>query len=1282
MATEAPGARLLGNGRYAVLVTASGTGRSRWQGTQLTAWTGDRTEDGDGFFVYLRDLESGRFTSLAPRPAGDATASHAARATAGSLALATQRDGIESTLEICVPPDADAEVRRATLVNRSKRARTLELTSYAEVVLNDAAAHAAHPAFSKLFVETDWVAASRALLARRRPRSASERTPWLVHALAAPGAVELETDRARFLGRGRSASAPRALALRAPLSGTVGSVLDPVVSLRCRFDLAPGERVEATWVVGAADEREAALAIATRFADADAVEASFAGAAAWEARELARLGLTEERAAFLHELGAAVLYGHPALRADAALLRRARGEHADLWRHAVAQDRPFAVCDAAVPSDPVLRELLVARAFWGARGAPVDLVVVCDDPAAFDAATREALAEAGRNPGSGGIALRRRAELDPREHDVLLASARLVVRGRMPTPEDLRETPPSAPSGRFAPAPAATAAVPPGRGEPLRAANGFGGFARDGREYVVRLEPDADGGLRAPPMPWINTVSNEGFGFLVSESGAGYTWSGNSRENRLTPWSNDPISDPHGEALYVRDEESGSFWSPLPGPVPHGAGYEVRHGFGYTTWRHESEGLEQEVCQFAAAGDPLKVVRVRIRNPGAQDRRLSLFSYHRLVLGGLAEVSARTVTTDFDAEAGATLAENHVRSGFGGGIAFAAVLGPLGTRGTSFTTDRAAFLGRHGDPSRPAALCDAALLDGAVGAGLDPCAAWQVSAELEGGSTLECSFLLGEAPTRPAVRALLERWRRPGAVEHAFEAVREHWRGLVSAVEIETPSAELDLVMNGWLLYQVLSCRLWGRSAFYQSGGAFGFRDQLQDAAALVYARPDLTRAQILLHAAHQFAEGDVLHWWHPPAGRGIRTRFCDDLVWLPYVTAFYVETTGDLGLLDERAPFLRARELAAGEDEAYLAPEVSSEQGDVYTHCCRALDRALTRGAHGLPLMGTGDWNDGMNRVGREGRGESVWMGFFLHFVLGRFLPLCDRRGDRARAERYRAYQTALAAALNDAGWDGAWYRRAYYDDGTPLGSAQNDECRIDAIAQAWSVISGVAPRERAELAMQAVEHELVSDSAKLIRLLWPPFDKTAHDPGYIKGYVPGIRENGGQYTHGACWVVRAAAELGWRDRALELLERISPVAHARTPEQVAIYQVEPYVVVADIYGTPPHVGRGGWSWYTGSAGWFYRIALESLLGLRVEGGDTLVLRPRVPDGWPRYRIRYRLPDGATRYEIEVDNPNGRAERVVEAAVDGVAVAPVDGAARIPLSRDRRLHRIALSLG
>jgi len=532
------------------------------------------------------------------------------------------------------------------------------------------------------------------------------------------------------------------------------------------------------------------------------------------------------------------------------------------------------------------------------------------------------------------------------------------------------------------------------------------------------------------------------------------------------------------------------------------------------------------------------------------------------------------------------------------------------------------------------------------------------------------------------MRALVARYQGPGAIADALDGARAFWTELLSGVRIETPVPAIDRMVNGWLPYQILSCRIWGRTAFYQSGGAFGFRDQLQDAAALVHLRPGLTRAQLLLHAAHQFVEGDVLHWWHPPTGRGIRTRFSDDLLWLPLLTAFYVHTTGDWAVLDESIGFLTVRPLADGEDEAYLVPEQSGEHADLYAHCCRALDRGLTRGSHGLPLMGTGDWNDGMNRVGREGKGESVWVGFFLYRIIDDFAPLCERRGDTARLERYRAYQTALRQALDEAGWDGAWYRRAYYDDGTPLGSATNTECRIDALAQSWAVISEAAPAERATQAMHSALDLLVSEKDGIIRLLTPPFDRDAHDPGYIKGYVPGIRENGGQYTHGAMWIVQAVAELGWRDRAARLLAMLSPVHHTASAERLAVYQVEPYVIAADVYGAAPHVGRGGWTWYTGSAGWMYRVALESVLGIRIDDGTTLRVRPCVPDDWARFSARVRLADGATVYEITVRNPTGCAAAVTEVQVDGRPAVLERDAARVPLQQDGAIHRVDVTLG
>ncbi len=1266
----APHARLLSNGRYTAILTGAGSGFSARGDCALTGWSGDRTEDGEGFFVYLRDLDDGRVWSAGHQPSGVRAAVYAARSTPGRVTIRRRDAGIETRLEACVDAARDVEIRRVTLVNRSRRGRAIEVTTYAEVVLQPLAAHRAHPAFSKLFVETAWVAEQQALVATRRPRSRSDPTPWLALAIGG-GAHEHETDRARFVGRGRSLRLPAALASCAPLSGTTGSVLDPVLALRRVVPLEPGQRVSLDLALAVDDQREAAITAAHAATAPDEVARAFERAAVRERALHRRLQLGAARAEHLQDLAAAMLYGDPRLRAGSEVLGRCADRGMDLGALGFRPHALHVVAHADGSRSSFLRELATARAYWQASGLAVDLLVVTRDADA----TRRLLggpAAAGAAPGT--LVVRRPQEIGAADLDRLYAAADLVAEGALPLPAEPAVPSIPAPRPGRAGIPPSAAKSSSSGGSSLRIDNGYGGFAADGREYVIRVGgPDA----ARPPMPWINVVANEDFGFLASESGAGYTWHGNSRENRLTPWSNDPIVDPHGEAFYVRDEDDGAFWSPLPGPVGGEARYEARHGFGYTIWTHARGDLEHEVCAFVPRHDPVKVTVVTLRNRGARPRRLSIFCLQRLVLGAL---PAPTVTTEIDSARSAILARNPFRAELPGAVAFSAAI-PPGAERVRLGTDRTAFVGRNRSLDAPAAVAERSEFTGGAGGGLDACAALEIELELPPGAAASTAFLLGEAADAAAARSLIDRYRPRAAREAALAEVRRFWSEVVSAIEVRTPSAAIDLMANGWLLYQLLACRLWARSAFYQSSGAFGFRDQIQDVTALVYARPDLTRAQILLHATHQFPEGDVLHWWHPPSGRGTRTRCSDDLLWLPYVTAFYVRSTGDRALLDERAGFVTARRLEPGEDEAYLAAPPAAESASVYEHCCRALDRSLTRGAHGLPLIGTCDWNDGMNRVGREGRGESVWLAFFLDATIGDFLPLCDDRGDAKRAERYRRYREDLRPAIA-AAWDGAWYRRAYYDDGTPLGSAENDECRIDALAQAWAVISGAAPAERARQAMEAAERELVREPEGLIRLLAPPFDRTAHDPGYIKGYVPGVRENGGQYTHAALWVVRAFADLGRNDRAARLLEMLTPVAHAADRARADVYQVEPYVVAADVYGAPPHVGRGGWTWYTGSAAWMYRAALESVLGLTLRDGAWLRLAPRIPDDWPGFTITYRLPGGETRYEICVENPGRRAGAVVAVAVDGMASCIEEGAALVALVRDGAIHDVRVTLG
>ncbi|PAP76432.1 GH36-type glycosyl hydrolase domain-containing protein [Rubrivirga marina] len=1258
-----PPTRLLSSGPLSAAVTAGGTGVVWYEDAEgavdLTRWRADRVEDADGVFVFFRDLDSGRVWSAGWQPLGAGGTAYEARFGPGTVEIVREDGGVETRL--CLAAAGGAFVGRVTLRALDGRARRIEMTTFAEIVLHHRGADAAHPAFSKLFVQTEKVEDRPALVAKRRPRTPEDPPVWLSHWLdGAAEAVSWETDRFAFVGRGHTRRDPAALAEAGRLGGTVGAVLDPVVALRTVVDVPAdvpaGEPATRAFGLAGGRSCDAVLDTAATLADLDAVAAAIRSAADSAETTRQQAGVDEATAEAAQALVGPLLFGDPGLRAPAETIAAVE-PGADPGALALGgTGRRVVIRVRTDRGVAAARRLAEARATWARLGLDVEVLALCD---------------ADVLPEVVGIAGVRPVAVDAwSEADRALAAARAHVWAddAFPAPTAAPATPPT--SAPRPDVPAGDLALDPSA---LREWNGIGGFSPDGTEYVMHLRPDSHGRLALPPLPWTNVIANEWGGSFVSEVGSASSWSANSRENRVSPWSNDPVEDPHTEALYVQDEAAGTLWSPTGGPVSANAPVEVRHGFGYSTWRTSVEGIEQHTTQSIAPDASARLTVVRLTNTSDETRRLAVAASARVVLGALASESDRMVVTERDGDT--VFARNAVRGEFSERVAVACAVAPEGAE-VSLTADRAAFLGRYGSPAAPRALVEGGPLDGALGAGLDPLVAHRVALDLAPGETKAIAFVLGEADTRAAAEALAARFARLGAVTEAVEATTQFWAETTGALQIETPEPALDLMANGWLLYQNLSCRLWGRTAFYQSGGAYGYRDQLQDTSALVYARPDLTRAQILRNAAHQFEEGDVLHWWHPPLSKGIRTRFADDLLWLPLLASSYAATTGDDGVFDEDVRFLTAPLLKDGQDEVFLQP-TEAGTGSVYEHAARAIDRSLAVGAHGLPLMGVGDWNDGMNRVGREGRGESVWMGFFLAATLDAFLPHVEARGDQERADRYRRHRAHLQAALNDAGWDGGWYRRAFYDNGAVMGSKESDECQIDALAQAWAVLSGVAPEGRAEQALDAMEERLVDEDAGILRLLDPPFDTTPNDPGYIKGYVPGVRENGGQYTHAALWAVRALAEAGRCERAAPLLAMLSPVRHGDSPEAVATYQAEPYVIAADVYGVAPHVGRGGWTWYTGSAGWMLRVAVESILGFGIERGEAITLRPCVPESWPGFSLRYRLPDGSgTVYTI-------RAERGPEAGlvVDGEPAPSASGLWRVPLVRDGAEHEVVLTL-
>jgi cyclic beta-1,2-glucan synthetase len=1280
-----PGVHLLSNGRYAVMVTTAGSGYSQWRDLAVTRWREDRTRDAWGTYVFLRDVQSGSVWSAAYQPSGIEPDTYEVVFSEDHVEIHRRDGAISTTLEVVVSPVHDAEVRRVSITNLGLRTREIELTSYAEIVLATPAADRVHPAFSNLFVQTEFAPELGALLATRRPRSDGEPQIWAAHVVVAEaetvGELQYESDRARFLGRGRGIRTPMSVIDGRPLSNTSGAVLDPIVSLRRCVRLAQGASARVTFSTLIAASRDEALALADEYNNPTTFER--AATLAWTQAQvqLHHLGIDPDEAYIFQELASQILYSDPTLRPSSAVLtRNTRGPSA-LWRHGISGDMPIVLVRIDEPEDQgIVRQLLRAHEYWRMKQLAVDLVIVNEQApsyaqdlqASLEAQLRTSqsrLRHEGHEP-SGSVFILRGDLISDEDRILLQTAARAVLLSRRGTlSEQVVRQPRSeaalVPLARRLP-PIRSLDVLPPRPD-LEFFNGLGGFAADGREYVTIL-----GEGQWTPAPWINVIANPSFGFQVSESGSGYTWSLNSRENQLTPWSNDPVSDLPGETLYVRDEDSGELWGPTVLPIREGPWpYIARHGQGYSRFEHTSHGISLDLLQFVPLEDSIKIFRLTLENHSGRSRRLSVTAYVEWVLGASRNVSAPFVVTEIDPEKGMMLARNAWNSEFGGRVAFADLSGHQ----TEWTGDRAEFLGRNGTLDHPAALERGDRLSGKVGAGLDPCGALRTMVELHAGGRAEIVFFLGEAATTEEAGELIMRYRAAD-LDVTLREVREHWDDVLGAVQVTTPDRAMNVLVNRWLLYQTLACRVWARAAFYQAGGAYGFRDQLQDVMALVVGKRDVARAQLLRAAARQFVEGDVQHWWHPPSGRGVRTRISDDLLWLPYAVIHYLEVTGDVGLLDEVVPFLDGPVLAAGQDESYFEPHVSAQSGTLFEHCARALDRSLAVGNHGLPLIGTGDWNDGMNRVGSAGKGESVWLGWFLHTNLWEFARLADARGEHHRAEMWRLHVSMLKASLELKAWDGEWYRRGYFDDGTPLGSAMNTECRIDSIAQSWGVISGAAEPARGARAMAAVEKHLVRRNDGLVLLFTPPFDQASPDPGYIKGYLPGVRENGGQYTHAAIWSVLAFAALGDGDKAGELFSLLNPINHASTRAGVFRYKVEPYVVAADIYAEPPHVGRGGWTWYTGSAGWMYRAGVEWILGVRLRG-TRLYFDPCIPRAWRGFEVTFRYH--SSRYEIVVENPQGVTRGVSSVKLDGVSLA--EGSMHIQLADDGATHHVRVVL-
>jgi cyclic beta-1,2-glucan synthetase len=1284
--TLKPRTLLLSNGDFSLMITSNGGGYSQWRELELSRWRSDQTCDSIGTFCYFYEPEADHLWSASYQPVGTDSQECSVEFALDRAVFRRVSQELHSEMEVIVSQEDDVEIRRITLINHSSRNRTLDMTSYAELSMAPHNADRQHPAFNKLFIQTEALEKEQILVAKRRMRSTTDTPVVVAHRflrsingddLCPPADWQFETDRSSFIGRGHSLANP--VGARLDLGGSEGFVLDPILSVKQRLTFEPGQRIQIVMLFAVGETREEVLLLMDKYSLSYAIERAMDFAWRSAQLQLQVLQIQPDEARRFQLLASHLLFPNRLLRGPVGVLQKNRKGQSSLWPYGISGDLPMVLIIIGEIRDlGLVRQMLQAHTYWRMHGLSTDLLVINEEVTGYRRPLRERLEQmiqvyapeaASERPGS--VYLLQSLQIPEEDLRLFNASASVVfLASRGTLPQQLARTvelvEQSEKIERQAPLQEPTAALP---FMELHYFNSLGGFTQDGSEYAIYLGPGVN-----TPAPWVNVISNATFGTLVSETGAGFTWFGNSQRNRLTGWSNDPVLDPASEALYIRDEENGEFWSPTAAPVREKSAYRSRHGAGYSVFEHNSHGIEQELTVFVPVDDqdglPVKLQSLRLINSSSRRRRLSVTYYVELTLGENRESSQMHITTDWDETSHSIMAKNYYHPDYPGSIAFAS----LSPQADSYGCDRTAFIGRNRSVVTPAAM-ELTELSGQTGAGLDPCAALRVTLEIGPGESRRITTMLGQAGSVDEARELVLRFQVETAFTKVFKETVSWWNTLLGTIEVDTPELSANLLVNRWLQYQSLSCRIWGRSGLYQSGGAFGFRDQLQDVLAFLHVRPEIARRQILLAAARQFKEGDVQHWWHEPSGAGIRSRITDDLLWLPYAVAQYVLVTGDRDILTIKVAFLESPELTTEQHELFSIPEVSYEKASLFEHCRRAVNRGLTKGLrNGLPLIGTGDWNDGMNLVGAGGKGESIWLAFFLCEVLKGMSELAELLEMEELSQNYLEQRKELSERIEQTGWDGKWYLRATFDDGSPLGSHRNQEAKIDSVPQSWAWLSGVADPVRAKVALNAAWEHLVLKDQSVALLFTPPFDSAVPTPGYIKGYPPGVRENGGQYTHAALWMAMATARLGDGERAVELLRFLNPIEHARNASGASLYKLEPYVVAADVYCLPGKIGQGGWSWYTGSAAWMYRAWIEEVLGLQVRNGK-MALDPVFPDSWSGFKLRYRY--GEAVYQINVENPYKCGSGVESTTLDG-QLQP-DGI--ISLEKDCITHNVVVKM-